>query len=79
MTLTPLPLPRPLTGTGTMLSVFEPSPSCPKKSRPQHSAASETMAQVWIQPAEMAVTPLASPDTATGFFRSKMVPSPSSP
>lgn len=55
----------------------EPSPSnrfIPLK--PQHFAAPLTMAQVWLAPAAIAVTPLLNPVTGTGMLELVVVPFP---
>src|SRR5690606_12093151 len=74
------PLARPLTLTGTSLSLPEPSPSWPQLLLPQHLTPPPLVrAQVWPSPAAIAATPLESPLTSTGTWRSVLLLSPSSP
>src|SRR5439155_12116393 len=74
------PLASPETATGVWRSVVVPSPSWPSALRPQHlTPPALVSAQVWKSPAEIAATPLGSPETATGVWRSVIVPSPSWP
>src|SRR6266498_3682884 len=71
---------KPTTPTGVSRSVLVPSPSWPESFQPQHATRPALVsAQLWYAPAAIAVTPLASPATPTGVWRSVVVPSPSSP
>ena len=54
------------TSTGTELPIVLLLPSEPSPLEPQHQTPPSATAQVWSQPALIAPTPLASPDTGTG-------------
>src|SRR5215212_8258444 len=61
---------RPTTPTGVVRAVVVPSPSSPARFVPQHLTAPEvTRAQVWSEPAAIAVTPLLRPATSTAVKR----------
>jgi site-specific recombinase XerD len=61
-------------------SFWVPSPSSPKALWPQHLTPPPTVsAHVCSEPAEMAATPLARPETSTGMLLCVVVPSPSRP
>ncbi len=71
---------RPLIDPGTERDAVPPSPSWPKEFWPQHSGAPLTFtAQVWLVPADRLATPLESPVTGVGTFRSPPAPAPSWP
>src|SRR5687768_13711708 len=70
---------RPRTAAGMVRAVVVPSPSCPPKFAPQHSAPDVVLAQVWLAPVAMAVTTPPSPATSTGAQRWVVEPSPSWP
>src|SRR3989344_2532758 len=77
--VTPEPLPRPETWTGTFLLVIVPSPSWPLTLFPQlRTVPSDLRARVWVPPAATAVTPepLPRPETSTGADLLVVVPSP---
>src|SRR5262249_10936864 len=62
-----MPLESAVTSTGASRFVVELSPSCPKLLSPQHLTAPPVVtAQLWYRPAPMELTPLDSPETATG-------------
>src|SRR5207244_1683517 len=74
------PLGSPETATGAWRWIVVPSPSWPEPLSPQHlTPPALVSAQVWPPPAEIAATPLASPEAATGAWRWIVVPSPSWP
>src|SRR3990170_3387966 len=74
------PLARPATPTGTLLSVVVPFPSWPPPLLPQHLTPPPLVrAQVWLEPAAIAATPLARPQTSTGTPLAVAEPFPSSP
>ena len=57
-----------------------PLPSWPYQIAPQHLTPPPLVsAQVWRPPAEIALTPLARPETSTGTLLSVFVPLPSWP
>ena len=61
------PLVSPETSTGTSDSVVVPLPSWPTSFRPQHfTPPAVVSAQAWLVLAEIATTPLVSPETSTG-------------
>src|SRR6266849_2787887 len=61
------PVPCPETGAGAVAFVLAPLPIWPEVPAPQHCAApAEVAAQVKLVPAEIATTPVVSPDTCTG-------------
>src|SRR5882762_11479203 len=69
----------PVTGAGCVVSVVDPSPSCPRSFAPQHQAVlSAAIAQACRMPALSAVS-FAPPRTATGDLGSVRAPSPSCP
>src|SRR5580692_7508454 len=71
---------RPVTWTGTELSLVEPLPSSPFPPLPQHhTLPSVSSAQVCLPPASICVAFAGRPVTATGVCRSVVVPSPSWP
>ena len=74
------PEPKPTTSTGVGREVLVPSPSWPKALYPQHLTPPLIVsAQMWCQPAAMAVTPELKPTTSTGVVQLVVVPSPSAP
>src|SRR3990170_109953 len=74
------PLSRPVTSTGAPLSVVEPFPSSPRSLLPQHLTPPPLVsAQVWRLSAEIALTPLARPETSTRKRLSVIVALPSWP
>src|SRR5439155_794476 len=71
---------RPETPTGVRRRRRVPSPSFPSPLPPQHTTPPAVVsAHVCWNPAEIAVTPSARPETPTGVRRRRRVPSPSCP
>src|SRR5947208_1826699 len=67
---------RPETSTGRWRSVVVPSPSCPQPLSPQHLippalVSAHEYPPLRSPPAEIAVTPPASPETATGAWQAR--------
>src|SRR6185312_3614072 len=74
------PLVNPVTSTGVKLSILTPLPSWPFELLPQHLTPPALVnAQAWLAPVASAMTPLLSPLTGVGVWRSVFVPSPISP
>lgn len=73
---------RPVTCCGVMLSTSVPPallPSWPTPFLPQHRSLPLTVAQVWLSPAAMAVTPVVRPTGITGMSEALFELLPSSP
>lgn len=62
------------TFAGDRLSEVVPSPIAPKTFHPQHLALPLWTAQVWLDLAEMLVTPEVSPATCVGTFKLAVPP-----